>query len=494
MRLDEVTAEIRPRSDWEAVDLGFAMVRRHFWRCLILWWMALGIPIAVLGWLLWDHPALYLALIWWFKPAGSRMVLFELSRRLFGEKPSWKSIWREVPRVWVRRLFFRFGFGRLSPWLPITLAVDDLEGLRGKHYKMRARQLSRRGDGAVTWIFLSADLATAWFAIGLIGLGAIMLPSGQDAPWTEAMQSWSSDEPFVIPLLVMRTVAFATILSMSLVDLFLTGAGFGIYVNNRTWIEGWDVELAFKRLGQRLGKVAAGAAVLFFFILPAISSARPQSMTVGNPPPAEVIREIKSNPDFEVHTITRKIPKEEPKKSSTRRSWLEDIFGSIPPEIIPLFLYSLLGLVICFLAWVIWRFRHAFIYRGGIASTSATVPSARVVMGMEVTPESLPDDIPAAVMALWQRGLRQEALGLLYRGAISKVMVLAHVEIQESDTEGDCLERVRHAGAVAHPDYFGSLTHTWMRMAYAGTAPADLEVGTLCSSWPFQALPERRRA
>ena len=34
MRLDTVTAEIRPRSDWEAVDLGFAMVRRSFWRCI----------------------------------------------------------------------------------------------------------------------------------------------------------------------------------------------------------------------------------------------------------------------------------------------------------------------------------------------------------------------------------------------------------------------------------------------------------------------------
>jgi hypothetical protein len=40
MRLDEVTAEIRPRSDWEAVDLGLAMIRRDFWRCLSVWWLA----------------------------------------------------------------------------------------------------------------------------------------------------------------------------------------------------------------------------------------------------------------------------------------------------------------------------------------------------------------------------------------------------------------------------------------------------------------------
>ena len=79
MRLDTVTAEIRPRGDWEAVDLGFAMVRRSFWRCITVWWLALGIPTAIAAVLLWDHPMFLLALFWWVKPAGSRLVLFELN-------------------------------------------------------------------------------------------------------------------------------------------------------------------------------------------------------------------------------------------------------------------------------------------------------------------------------------------------------------------------------------------------------------------------------
>ena len=74
MRLDTVTAEIRPRSDWEAVDLGLAMVRRDFWRGIAVWWLALGIPTVAAGVWLWDHPLLLLTLFWWLKPAGSRMV------------------------------------------------------------------------------------------------------------------------------------------------------------------------------------------------------------------------------------------------------------------------------------------------------------------------------------------------------------------------------------------------------------------------------------
>ena len=493
MRLDEVTAEIRPRSDWEAVDLGFAMVRRHFWRCLVMWWMALAVPVVAMTWLLWDHPAILLALVWWVKPAGSRMVLLEISRRLFGEKPSWKAIWREVPRVWIRRFVFRFGIARFSPWMPVTLAVDDLEGLRGKQYRLRARQLARRGDGAITWLFLTADLATAWFGLGLIGLGAMMMPTGQDGPWSQAMEAWSFEDPFEIPLLLMRTVAICLILSMSLVDLFVTGAGFGIYVNNRTWIEGWDVELAFKRLGQRIGKVAAVVAMLLIFVTSGISKAQPQEDWQQTRPASEVIQEVKSNPDFEVHSVTKKVRKKTPGTSKTP-SWLEWLFGSINPGMVELFMYTFLALVIALVAWVIWRFRHAFSYRGGFAEKAPKLAAARVVMGMEVTPESLPDDIPAAAMALWQQGLRHEAMGLLYRGAISKAIDLARVEIQESDTEGDCLERVRTVGPAAHPEYFSSLTHAWMKMAYAETPPADVEVGTLCSSWPFRSLPERGRA
>ena len=129
MQLDAVTAEIRPRSDWEAVDLGFAMVRRDFWRSITVWWLALGIPAAIGAVVLWDHPLILLTLFWWLKPAGSRMVLFGLSRRLFGEVPSWRLIWREIPRAWTRRFFYRFVWARFSPWLPVTLAVEDLEGL-----------------------------------------------------------------------------------------------------------------------------------------------------------------------------------------------------------------------------------------------------------------------------------------------------------------------------------------------------------------------------
>ena len=47
MRLEDVTAELRPRSDWEAVDLGLALARRDFWRLFGAWWLGMS-PAVIL--------------------------------------------------------------------------------------------------------------------------------------------------------------------------------------------------------------------------------------------------------------------------------------------------------------------------------------------------------------------------------------------------------------------------------------------------------------
>jgi hypothetical protein len=492
MQLDHVTAEIRPRSDWEAVDLGLAMVRRDFWRCLTVWWLALAIPTLLSGWLLWDSPMLWFLLFWWMSPAGSRMVLFELSRRLFGEKPTLKSSLREIPRAWTRRFFYRFIWARFSPWLPLTLAVEDLEGLRGAAYKQRCAQITRRGEGVILWIYLVADLAACWFGIALMAMVYLFIPEGQDGAWQMAVESWDPSDPFVVPNLLLRCVVCCVMVSKSLADLFVIGAGFGIYINNRTWIEGWDVELAFKRMARRLQKVVVVIVFASIVFFPAqVRAARVEAE------PARVIQEVKAQPEFKVHTVKERVPKE-----STTPSWLERFlrwlnfspdsgggFFSGVELLGRLFIICVIAGVVGLIVWLIWINRHAFLLKGSRIENTTTRSIARVVMGMDVSPETLPADVPTAAWQLWNEGKHQEALGLLYRGAISMAITSAAVEIQESDTEGDCMRRVDDAGAAAHPGYFRGITRAWLAMAYAGMRPDDHTVQALCQSWPFH---ERR--
>jgi hypothetical protein len=224
--------------------------------------------------------------------------------------------------------------------------------------------------------------------------------------------------------------------------------------------------------------------VLLAFCMPAVSRAGAEW------DPSVEIREVKADPEFKVHTVTDKVPKA---KSSGWWEWLKWInFGNMPSWMPQVFMISSIALVVGIIAWLVWKNRHAFmISRGAGGKKMGALPSARVVMGMDVSPETLPDDVPAAALALWREGRHQEALGLLYRGSISRVIELGQVEILESDTEGDCQRRVDRAGAPVHPEYFRGITGAWISMAYAGMHPADTVVERLGRDWPFAERRDR---
>lgn len=483
MQLDAVTAELRPRSDWEAVDLGIALVRRDFLRVFACWWAGMLPMLAVAAPFLYDHPFWLLALLWWWTPVASRLVLFYLSRHLFGERPTWRNILRELPRAMIRRFFFRLLWARFSPWRPLTMAVEDLEGLRGKIYAQRIRLLLRRGDSTLIVIALWRIAILIGLTLSIFQTVIMFLPQGQSDQWKEFAREWSEGGWLEPSPLITFSVLAATLLSMSLTDLFGTGIGFGIYVNHRTWIEGWDVEISLRRLGNRLRNLA-GVLLAGGLILLAAPHAQAQSVEVQPQAPAEVIKEVKAQPDFEVHKIVVNDPKPStPPPLSTGNEGILAMLGLIA-------VFAFLALLVSALVWACIKYRHVFSSGGGKNLPARGPAPARVVMGMNVTPESLPKDIPAMVLELWQVGRRQEAMSLLYRGTISKLIDAVQVEIAESDTESDCLKRVS-ATAPAHEPYFGILTRTWMRLAYGREIPADAEIHSLCSTWPFS---QERRA
>ena len=322
------------------------------------------------------------------------------------------------------------------------------------------------------WAYFISDLAAVWYGTAILVLVMMFIPEGQDGAWRMAMETWSPETPEDIPALIMRTVAICVMVSISLADIFITGAGFGIYINNRTGMEGWDVELAFKRLAMRLGKVATVLMFLFMLWQPAVLHAAESA--------EQVIREVKSDPAFKVHTVTDKIPKKKPR--SKFGDWLK--FGA-PEWLGTVLVVSLLTLLVGAVVWTVWINRHAIVMRRIGRTKPAAPPPARVVMGMEVTRESLPADVPSVAWELWQDGRNQDALGLLYRGAISQAIEAGRVEIRESDTEGDCMRRVDDAGAAAYPEYFRGITGAWVLQAYAGGHPSDAVFEQLCQQWPF---------
>ena len=358
------------------------------------------------------------------------------------------------------------------------MGVVDLVGLRGKDYEQRVRLLLRRGDATVVALAMWRIGLTFWLAASIFGTGLLFLPSQTADEWWVALAVWSDGGWLELPATLGWSITISFLLSMSLVDVFSTGAGFGIYVNHRTWIEGWDVELALRRLANRLRGTTAAVftAVCVWLAAPAAEAAAP---------PKEMIESVKSHEDFIVHKV--EVPQRKPSKSGSSSSSSSSGGGdlSFVGLLAEVLVYLVVGAAIGFLLWLLWRYRHVFNRKGFSESDKRSRAPARVVMGMDVAPESLPMDIPTAAMELWRVGRRQEALGLLYRGSISRLIAGNGVEIAESDTESDCMRRVA-AEAAPHAGYFSGLTEAWMRLAYGRTAPADEAMANLCASWPFR--------
>jgi hypothetical protein len=86
---------------------------------------------------------------------------------------------------------------------------------------------------------------------------------------------------------------------------------------------------------------------------------------------------------------------------------------------------------------------------------------------------ALPDDIAMAAERCWNEGKKEEALSLLYRGAIELLTKRHRIEPPQGATE----EEIRLLVGNAMPSFkecFGNIVRAWLRLAYAHRAPADI--------------------
>jgi hypothetical protein len=105
------------------------------------------------------------------------------------------------------------------------------------------------------------------------------------------------------------------------------------------------------------------------------------------------------------------------------------------------------------------------------------------VRDLDIRPESLPDDVGAAALALWERGEQRAALALLYRGTLSRLVHVHAVPIRASSTEGECLALARQRVPAATGRYATQLVETWTGAVYGAQTPAGSVVQALCGEF-----------
>jgi hypothetical protein len=114
------------------------------------------------------------------------------------------------------------------------------------------------------------------------------------------------------------------------------------------------------------------------------------------------------------------------------------------------------------------------------------------VGGLDIRRETLPDDIGAEARRLWIAGDAAGALSLLYRGALSALVLRFSAAIRASSTEQECVRAARAVLAAPPAGYFEALTRAWQNTVYAQRRPDAVDALALCNEFArhFSPTPE----
>ena len=473
MELEKVAAVLRPRRHWEAIDLGFFMARR-WWRQIYFSWFAAVTPVYLLLLAIFhDNPLWSVAALWWLKPFFDRLPLFVLSRGLFGDAPTIGSTLKAVPRLWLRRLASGALFDRLLLSRGFALPVAELERARGWRRITRTGTLlraCRHESHLFTVVSLVFELTVF---IGVFGLAGFLFPELLDD------LSYVFDDGSLTSgggLLISTAYFFA----VSFIEPLYVAGGFSLYLNRRTHLEGWDIELAFRRLARRLegGAIGALRASICLAVVLLATSAPAQAQAVGVvvqdsvQDPQRVIDEILQQPEFGTRrTVKRLLPVD---GSETRE---RSFVGAGIAAIVEPLLWMLAITALAFLA--VYGFR-----RFSLRSQGEKGPATpQTLFGLSIDPQTLPEDVPGTAWQLWNQGQQADALSLLYRGALAVLVHRDGLEVKRSDTEGDCVRIVQAEANRKTAQFFAALTASWQQQAYSGRPVTGAAVRSLCSQW-----------
>lgn len=243
----------------------------------------------------------------------------------------------------------------------------------------------------------------------------------------------------------------------------------------------------------RARKVAPTAALLAVLSLAGAAAwARgegPPQPSTGTSPPAETqaspvkqrITRILAGPEFSPEETFRFPAFKENTGRKSQPAWLralESFLRGLGETMrVLVWVLGAVALVTVVAAWHRWW--HA---RAPAPPPVAEAPAVSVA-GLDIRPASLPSDIGREARAAWARGERAQALTLLYRGAVSALVVRAGAPIRDSSTEEDCLRAARIAVAAPTADYFGRLTRVRLLAVYGGRWPETPSVLGLCDEY-----------
>lgn len=509
MQVEALAVALRKRSNWEAIDLGFGLGRKWFFQ---LWcaWMLSALPVflvlTLVMYVFQDElfaPYLY-TIFWWLKPLYEQPLLYIVSRQTFSETISLHYIKNNFFRIIKPQLFALLTWRRFSFSRSYNNPVAMLEGLHSKARRERLKVLHSRNSSSSVWLTILCVGIEFILYLGVFLFVFLLLAEFIDANFIQLLDSENSK------ISIFDNAAY--FLATSIIAPFYVAAGFSLYITKRTKLEGWDIELAFKRLQNRINNttivnkfLAAISSVCVTSILLlgafsfSISDVKASELSLSKEDSKETITTILQGEDFGETKKIKQFVYIGDKKEKTESDWWERfvewlfdlLFGDLKDKnldsgffnfnIFELLIWSaVLGLLI----WLIYRYSNWFDWISpGSTKTKKPYAIPNKLFGMDISKESLPDDIHTTASALFREKRYREALSLLYRGSLASIVHKGEIEILNSTTEQECSRIIGKVRPEDESKYFNTLTQAWVLLAYAGHVPDESTLRHLFDNW-----------
>lgn len=527
MDLSRISIAARQRTPWEALDLGILLARKWYRPLMLAWILPSSIVFFTLSIIFYDSLWIATMVTWWLKPLWDRFPLYVASHAMFGEKISaftaFKNFFSIIKKDWLAWLTWR----RLSFSRSFDMPVTVLEGLKGKERRKRLHVLHMKSSSAASWLTIICVHIETALVFGGAGLIYMFIPEEVDVNILEYIGS----EEYIASLIY----SLGTYAAMVVVAPFYVLAGFTLYISRRITLEGWDIEIRFRHLaslhktneqaqpGQGVKKVRNAAPVQNIllvlcvpFVLMHASDAssstneanhvKPVEMTMEASAARKSIKDILNGKDFNQQEIRKKWRfknTEEISDDDEIPAWvirLLEFFENYNAKAKDSEAKSdntiiLIAKILEFIFWVAVIFLIFFLlyyYRHYLQSLVGKLgfkkdelpPRPEVIFGLDVREKSIPDDMAKKALQMWRDGMARDALGLLYRATLSRLIYQYHFQFTESTTELECVNIVSQSSSPELDSYVRRLTSSWQLLAYGHRKPEEQDVIALCEQWP----------
>jgi len=457
---------LRSRSVWEAVDSGVLLWRSNF--VYFIPFFAVPVWIAACGLRLFSGEFFFIPYLglWWLKPLFDRLVLHVVSKRFFGFPAASKfnalcSGISEMRRGLLGDLLWRrFSLGRAA-----RMPVRVLERLGAKQFAARKKDLEGGGINFCSFVNVLGLALEAALLIGEI-LFALMTANLFFPTAVEYLE----ENTQIAEVFIFVSFCFNYILVESL----YVCMGFGLYINSRVEVEGWDLELLFKKFARPI-KIAVLVCLFTFLPFSAYSQSTggfPDDFPVVNEQAVLDLQEILASPDFggerEGWTIRFKDKDIEELPDLDLEAGLEKIRTFFGFFIRFFAVLIILTFAVFVFYWLIKNRRQII---GGEIFTNKPfrLVKNRQPGRHEKSAESL-FSIFSMAEDFFQKGNLREAWAACFSGCLGAYSLSCSIAFPADATEYDCLALVRDAVDYREQG-FGEIVQNWILFAYADKPP-----------------------